>query len=835
MTAVIKPQVFNPEGGTNANPRYEYDHDSYGNILSIRDPKGHQTKFTYDALGEPISRTLPLLQTNRQSYNALGQLDTSVDFKGQSNRFVYDSFGRVATNLFYAAGSSIPSQTNIFIYDANGRLYQTIRPEGISTFQYNIDGAVTNILSPEGRISYEYDPAMGWLTRAYTINSDVRYGYDELSRLKTVSVVKRDGTTLSPWEVTTNTYTKLGSLQNVFFPNGTWTVYQYDVMNRLTNLTHQAGATNLAIYSYELNTTGQRTNAVEILRQENGTYLTNTLSWQYDGLNRLTNEVLICSTSSASYTNSYAYDLAGNRLKKVHTGGTSETVTYAYDSNDELTGETNGAAITTYLYDANGSLTNKTVGTTVNSYTYNLENKLAAVAVNGTTNATYQYNDQGIRVSKTTGGNTTHYLIDANNHTGYPQILEELLTVGGTPTMTYTIGNQVVAQETNGIVSYLMSDGHSNTRQLTTANGAVSSHYNYDAYGVVQTGISSTTAEAAPTSLLFCGEQYDSVLQMYNLRARYYDISNGRFNQQDAVDGTPDDPLNLHKYAYCQNNPVNMHDPSGNQGDIGSMMCAMSIGASLDAMYNGAVLVGGYIAGAKVTELGASRESLLETAARDPSPGVDTATIIIPGVSGHPYGWAQGFQGSLGLNHDFYEFDWGGFSIGNIPGTLIPIKSVHEMALVHLKMMEMLVSMNGYANIDIISHSWGTCLSYDLMNNSSVEVKDWVTMGSPLKQTTRKPIENTGKWINCYDLNDPIVHLEIFPPFPNLPLYASWHSFDLYQGIPSFGPGLTGDPNNVTQGYNREFDFHAETGHWWVHSDYWISQKLQTHLRNDLQ
>jgi hypothetical protein len=103
----------------------------------------------------------------------------------------------------------------------------------------------------------------------------------------------------------------------------------------------------------------------------------------------------------------------------------------------------------------------------------NLENKLAAVAVNGTTNATYQYDSQGIRISSTTGGSTTHYLIDANNHTGYPQILEELPTVGGTPTTTYTIGNQVIAQETNAVVLYLMPDGHGSIRQLTTANGAV--------------------------------------------------------------------------------------------------------------------------------------------------------------------------------------------------------------------------------------------------------------------------------------------------------------------------------------------------------------------------
>jgi hypothetical protein len=203
---------------------------------------------------------------------------------------------------------------------------------------------------------------------------------------------------------------------------------------------------------------------------------------------------------------------------------------------------------------------------------------------------------------------------------------------------------------------------------------------------------------------------------------------------------------------------------------------------------------------------------------------------------GHPNDWSKDFHNGLTLNHDFYEFDWGGFSIvDGVPLSLTPIRSVHEMALVQLQMEEMLVSMNGYANIDIISHSWGTCLSYDLLNNSGIEVHDWVTMGSPLKQTTQKPAINSGKWINYYDPNDKVTHLEIFPPFPNLPLYASWHLFALSQGIPSFGNGLADDPN-ITQGYNREYDFRAELGwHLWVHSDYWISQKLQAHLHNDLQ
>jgi RHS repeat-associated protein len=380
-----------------------------------------------------------------------------------------------------------------------------------------------------------------------------------------------------------------------------------------------------------------------------------------------------------------------------------------------------------------------------------------------------------------------------------------------------------------------MADGHGSTRFLTDTNGVISDRYSYDAYGVAL-DFTFGTLNSPRTAMLYSGERFDSDLQQYYLRARYYNPTVGRFGAQDQQDGTPNDPLSLHKYAYCQNNPVNGRDPSGND-DLASLTMAMSIGASLDAVYNGAALLAGYRAGAKVTEIGQSFNSTVDAASRDASPGVDTATIIVHGVGpGHPNGWSKDFQNSLTLNHDFYEFNWGGFSIDDsVPLTLTPIKSVHEMALVQLQMEEMLVSMNGYANIDIISHSWGTCLSYDLLNNSGIEVHDWVTMGSPLKQTTQKPAMNSGKWINYYDPNDKVTHLEIFPPFPNLPLYASWHLFALSQGIPSFGNGLADDPN-ITQGYNREYDFRAELGwHLWVHSDYWISQKLQAHLHNDLQ
>lgn len=243
---------------------------------------------------------------------------------------------------------------------------------------------------------------------------------------------------------TTYTYTDVGNRATVTLPNGTVTAYQYDDLNRLTNLTHQVGTTNLATFSYQLHPTGRRTNAVEVMRLETGDYLTNTLYWEYDGMYRLTNEICVSSLGN-TYTNAYEYDLAGNRLKKTRTGAGAATIDYEYNDNDQLTSEDSSVSgLTIYDYDANGSLITKSNATAEITYTYNLANRLSAVMGPGGTTS-FLYNDQGIRVQKS-GASTTHYLVDANNHTGYAQVLEELATVGGTPTISYVLGDDVLGQ-----------------------------------------------------------------------------------------------------------------------------------------------------------------------------------------------------------------------------------------------------------------------------------------------------------------------------------------------------------------------------------------------------
>ncbi len=72
--------------------------------------------------------------------------------------------------------------------------------------------------------------------------------------------------------------------------------------------------------------------------------------------------------------------------------------------------------------------------------------------------------------------------------------------------------------------------------------------YSYDGYGVMLqngdtflgggTQTPGTTAKQA-SNLLYTGEQYDSSLSQYYLRARYYNPSNGLFNRTDPYSGKP--------------------------------------------------------------------------------------------------------------------------------------------------------------------------------------------------------------------------------------------------------------------------------------------------------
>jgi RHS repeat-associated protein len=178
------------------------------------------------------------------------------------------------------------------------------------------------------------------------------------------------------------------------------------------------------------------------------------------------------------------------------------------------------------------------------TYTYDAANRLTAVS--GPSSATYAYNGLGDRYQQTVGSQTTTYVLDLNS--GLTQVLSD-----GTNTYTYGLG-RISQQGTSA--EYFLGDALGSVRQLTNQAGAVTYAKSYDPYGVV------TQASGASVSAYgFTGEQQSN--DMVYLRARYYNVVDGRFVSRDTWAGDANRPLSLNRWNYTRANPINYVDPSG--------------------------------------------------------------------------------------------------------------------------------------------------------------------------------------------------------------------------------------------------------------------------------
>ena len=232
---------------------------------------------------------------------------------------------------------------------------------------------------------------------------------------------------------------------------------------------------------------------------------------------------------------------------------------------------------------------------------------------NGTpeTQLKYEYDDSGIRVAQEKRVDTdadgdfsdetaerTEYLVDPHNPTGYAQVLEEW--VDGVLKTTYTLGLDVISQYAPTVYGdgplYFLHDGHGSTRGLVDALGIPISAAQdasaqpiiwlaYDAYG----NALNFNAATALTTLLYSGEQLDKLTGLQYLRARYYDLSTGRFTRLDPFAGNFKDPQSLHKFLYTHGDPVNGMDPTG-EWSLGSAMMTGAIIGGLTGLVGGACI-----------------------------------------------------------------------------------------------------------------------------------------------------------------------------------------------------------------------------------------------------
>lgn len=542
----------------------KYEYDGKNRLSAFTDLEGRRETYTYDVnsnLTKTVDKNGNILKNTYDYQNRLTEMVATPSKKGQEKKtgketkhtYTYNAYGDVAAQ----------DDTSFAYEDASGQVTKE----------------TTRLTKNQDVIkSYVYDSAGNKSAFAVKVGNDtklsLKYAYDGESKL--IRVTDEKGS-----EVAGYVYDTDGNLaKRTVSGNGMTTTYTYDYQNRLLAMKNQTDSGVISEYKSEYLLNGQKSKEDSDVTDKEGKKTSKTATYTYDLLGRITRE-----TKTGSEDISYTYDSNNNR-KEMKTG--NKVTAYKYNKNDELlrkdtlNTDTEEDSVVIYKNDKNGNQL-----ATVNRYDipsekkentyididvtlgdnrlnenvvnhYNAQNQLTQTLTKNH-KVSFTYDAEGLRTSKTVNGEKTVFVWDGD------QLVMEL-SESGKVQKRYVRGNDrgygsnlVYADKgDNTEKQYYVTDSHGNVVQLTDENGKVIKTYEYDSFG----------NEVKPDSkddnpFRYCGEYYDKETGEIYLRARYYQPAVGRFLTRDTYTGEEDDVLSLHLYTYCDNDGVNMVDPSG--------------------------------------------------------------------------------------------------------------------------------------------------------------------------------------------------------------------------------------------------------------------------------
>ena len=339
----------------------------------------------------------------------------------------------------------------------------------------------------------------------------------------------------------------------------------YHLQNSLNSETQSYG------YTYDQNGNIKTETVTTTSKGELGETVQTTESteYTYDSKNQLT----VAENDTTKWT--YSYDNRGNILSKkdfdisvdesgnkVYTEKASDSYGYSDGWLDELTSY-NGQSI---VYDA--------VGNPINYFGHNLSWEYGRQLARYD-DIVYTYNENGIRVSKTSNGVKTKYYTDDNGNIVWQS--------NGTDNLLfyYDRNEEVIGFKYNGSNYFYVKNQQGDITDITDSDGNVIASYTYDPWGKI-TSVSGSNLELANLNpFRYRSYYYDSETNLYYLQSRYYDPTVCRFINCDNVNyiGTNDTDISYNPFAYCENEPVNHEDPNGTW--IETVLDAASVGWSL--------------------------------------------------------------------------------------------------------------------------------------------------------------------------------------------------------------------------------------------------------------
>ena len=505
------------------------------------------------------------ITTVTNAYTSNSKLDWIEDGNGDRSDYTYNALDRLVRLDF--PSKTTPHTPNTgdneqYQYDPNGNLtVLTLRGGATITSTYDALNRRTQKAYSGGSmpsIFYGYD-LIGELLYAHSGSASgpgIDYAYDALGRKTSEASY---GRTVS------SQYDLAGNRTRLTYPDGNYIQYTYDILNRMLQV-QQSGSTTLATYSYddlsrEVGITRPNSTSTAMkygATTSNCNAHAGTQNWclEQTGLSPAVTFKMFLSPASQVQQRDIDSSSAGYKFS----AGTSATRPYCpngLNQYDKVGGSgSNCTSAPTFVYDDRGNLTSEGSYTNARGFSYDLENRLATVTKVGTSGAvmTLAYDPSGRMRQTTDSSENKEYLYDGDI------LIAEYNASSGALLRRYVPGQGV--DETLvwyegadlSVKQWLHTDQQGSMIATTDGLGTATP-YKYGPYGEPSAWGGATPA------FRYTGQVALAAVNLYYYKARMYDSALGRFLQTDPIGY--DSGTNL--YAYVDNNPINMRDPTGRE------------------------------------------------------------------------------------------------------------------------------------------------------------------------------------------------------------------------------------------------------------------------------
>lgn len=538
----------------NSSQKYNFSYNSYGDMTSTAVGSktlssseynedatvsntiyGNSDKisYTYSSDKELTSQSFNDTEQYSWDYNAAGEVHKYTDKpNGLYSLYDYDTMKRVSMKTIFLSNNTRKSVTS-YSYDLKGNVTDITNNAGRYTFSQKYEYTKDNLptksqMAASKYYTYSYDTANRLTRKNLHITDDK---YVNMDYVYEISPRSGTGSTMFQTHRIEQEFIGYGAYRYKYDKNGN--IISIESGSRNSDATACSNYTKMISYYYD--------NLDELIREDNKN-LNQTITYTYDGAGNITSK------------NIYAYTTG-----KI-AGEPTQSYTYSYNDTEwkDLLTSYNGEEIT---YDAIGNPTSY-LGSNLTWKGHQL-----SALEKGNTKASYTYDANGLRTTKTVNGTKTYYQYSGDKliyqETGNKRLYFWYDAFGSLCEVLY---------DDNGTASAYMvvCNSRGDVERLYDVTGNLAARYVYDSWGNLisvvdrfNKQITNANAIGNVNPIRYRGYYLDSETGYYYLQSRYYNPQLGRFINADLYCDTETGALGTNMFTYCENNPVMREDKDG--------------------------------------------------------------------------------------------------------------------------------------------------------------------------------------------------------------------------------------------------------------------------------